>query len=98
MPWITGNAAGHQPVVRIVDGVSVAPEKSLVVVARILLAGEPGIADALRAGHHLFFARAVRGVRVVMVLMYGQHGSRRIHNFRFERARLPEKPVVPPES
>src|SRR6266550_8007828 len=33
-----------------------------------------------------------------MVLMYGQHGSRRIHNVRLERARLPEQPVVPPES
>src|SRR6266550_3562748 len=98
MPWITGNTAGPQPVARIVNGVSVAPEKSVIVVARILLAGEPGIANALRARHHLFFAGAVRGVRVVMILMHRQHGFRRIHNFRFERARLPEKPVVPPES
>ena len=71
MPRIGADALGSQPVGRIIDCVRVAPEKAVVIISRILLAGEARVQDALVAGHHLFFARTISRVRVVMILMDG---------------------------
>src|ERR1700675_176696 len=81
----------------VVDGIGVAPEKTLVVVCRTLT-GEPGIEDALVAGHHVFFAGPVGGVRIIVVLVNDERGVGGVYDDCVQRARLPEQPVVPPET
>src|SRR4029077_4075048 len=96
--WIFLDSCAGQPVGSVIDGICVAPEETLLVVAGVLFAGEARIQDAFLTGHHFLFAGAVGGVRVVMILMDNQYRPGCIDHLRVQRARFPEQPVVPPEA